>query len=107
MWYVCDVLYAVLYVWVSCFVVRGCAVWRRYRDVCNCDVFSVIKVCLDHLQFCVVCIHSRMHVCCGECTVVYNECDQPTRCLVQHIGAHSGEVMYFGICFCFSGELGY
>ena len=26
MWYVRDVLYAVLYVRVSCFVVRGCAV---------------------------------------------------------------------------------
>ena len=30
MWDVCDVLYAVLYVLVSCFVVRGCAVSRRY-----------------------------------------------------------------------------
>ena len=30
MWYVCDVLYAVLYVPVRCFVVRGCAVYRRY-----------------------------------------------------------------------------
>ena len=29
-WYVCDVLYAVLYVCVNCFVVRGCAVSRRY-----------------------------------------------------------------------------
>ena len=41
MWYVCDVLYAVLYVRVSCFVVRGCAVSRRYINVCNCDLFSV------------------------------------------------------------------
>ena len=39
---VCDVLYAVLYVHVSCFVVRGCAVSRRYIDVFNCDVFSVL-----------------------------------------------------------------
>ena len=29
-WYVCDVLYAVLYVRVGCFVVRGCAVSSRY-----------------------------------------------------------------------------
>ena len=35
-------LNAVLYVCVSCFVVRGCAVSRRYIDVCNCDMFSVI-----------------------------------------------------------------
>ena len=39
MWYVCDVLYAVLYVYVYCFVVRGCAVSRRYIDVCYCDMF--------------------------------------------------------------------
>ena len=41
MWYVCDVLYAVLYVRVSYFVVRGCGVSRRYIDVCYCDMFSV------------------------------------------------------------------
>ena len=42
MWYVCDGLHAVLYVQVSCLVVRGCAVSRRHIDVCNCDVFSVV-----------------------------------------------------------------
>ena len=50
-WYVCDVLYAVVYVRVSCFVVRGCAVSRRYINVCNCDMFSVVNVDLDHLKF--------------------------------------------------------
>ena len=55
MWYVCDVLYAVLYVSVSCFVVRGCAVSRRYIKVCNCDMFSVVNVYLDHLS-CVLCV---------------------------------------------------
>ena len=34
MWYVRDVLYAVLYVRVSCFVVRGCGVSRRYACLC-------------------------------------------------------------------------
>ena len=52
MWYVCDVLY----VRVSCFVVHGCAVSRRYIHVCNCDMFSVVNVYRDHLKFCVVCI---------------------------------------------------
>ena len=56
MWYVCDVLYAVLYVCVSCFVVRRCAVLSRYIDVCNCDMFSVVNVYHYHLSFCVVCI---------------------------------------------------
>ena len=51
MWYVRDVLYAVLYVRVSCFVVRGCGVSRRYIDVCYCDMFSVVNVYLDHLKF--------------------------------------------------------
>ena len=32
--------------------------------------------------------------------------DEPTSCLVQPIGAHGGEVMYFG-CFCFRCELGF
>ena len=48
MWYVCDVLYTVLYVRVSYFVVRGCAVSKRYINVCNCDMFSVVNVYLDH-----------------------------------------------------------
>ena len=69
MWYVCDVLYAVLYVCVSCFVVRVCAVSRRNINVYNCDMFSVVNVYLDHLRFCVVCINGRRYVCCSECNV--------------------------------------
>ena len=106
MWYVYAVLYAVLYVRVSCFVVRGCAVSRRYINVCNCDMFSVINVYHDHLKFCVVCINGRMYVCCSECNVVYNQCNELTPCLVQPISMHGGEIMYFG-CVCFRGELGF
>ena len=58
--YICDVLYAVLYVR---FVVRGCVVSRRYINVCNCDMFSVVNVYLDHLKFCVLCIDGRRYVC--------------------------------------------
>ena len=104
MWYVCDVLYAVLYVRGSCFVVRGCGVSRRYIDVCYCDMFSVVNVYIDHLKFCVVCINSRRYVCCSECDVVSNECNEPTSCLVQPIGAHCCEVMYFA-CFGFRGDV--
>ena len=43
MWYVSDLLYAVLYVRVRYFVVRGCAVSRRYINVYNSDVFSVVN----------------------------------------------------------------
>ena len=64
MWYVCDVLYAVLYVRVSCFVVCGYAVPRRYINVSNCDMFSVVNVYLDHLKFCVLSINGRRYVCC-------------------------------------------
>ena len=88
MWYVRDVLYAVLYVSVRCFVVRVCGVSSRYIDVCYCDMFSVVNVYLDHLKFYVVCINSRRYVCCSECDVVSNECNVPTSCLVQPIGAH-------------------
>ena len=62
MWYVCDVLYAVLYVRVSCFVVRGCSVSRRYIHICNCDMFSVVNVYLDNLKFYVVCVDGRRYV---------------------------------------------
>ena len=66
MWYVCDVPYAVLCVYVRCFVVHGCSVSRRYIDVCNCDMFSVVY------------INGRRYACCGECYVVPNEGDEPT-----------------------------
>ena len=78
MWYVCDVLYAMLYVRVSGFVVRGCAVSRRYIHVCNCDMFSVVNVYLDHLKFSIVCINGQRYICCSECSVVSNECNEPT-----------------------------
>ena len=103
MWYVGDVLCAVLYVRVSCFVVYGCAVSRRYINICKCGMFSVVNVYLDHLKFCVVCINGRRYVCCSECNVVFNEC---TPCLLQPISTHGGEGMYFG-CVRFRGELGF
>ena len=83
---------------------RGCAVSRRYINICNCDMFSVVYVYLDHLKFCVVCIDVRRYVRCSECDVVSNECDEPTSCLVQHIGTHCCEMMYFG-CVGFRGDL--
>ena len=43
MWYIYDVLFAVLHVRVNYFVVLGCAVSRRYINGCNCDVFSVVN----------------------------------------------------------------
>ena len=59
-------------------------------------------MCLDHLKLCDVCINGRRYVCCSECYVVSNKCDEPTPCLVRPV--HGGEVMYFG-SFCFRGEL--
>ena len=69
-------------------------------------MFSAVNVYIDHLKFCVVCINGRRYVCCGEWYVVSNECDAPTSCLVQPIGAHCCEVMCFG-CFGFRSELGF
>ena len=69
-------------------------------------MFSVVNVCLAHLKFCLMCINGRRYVCCGECYVVFNECDEPTSYLVQPIGAPCCEVMYFG-CFGFRGEVGF
>ena len=83
MWYVCDVMYAVVYVRVSCFVVCECAVSWGYIDVCKCDMFSVVNVYIDHLKLCGVCINGQMYGCCTECYVVSNEWDEPTHCLVH------------------------
>ena len=69
-------------------------------------MFSIVNVYLDHLKFYGVCINGRRYVCCGECYVVSDECDEPTSCLVQPIVSHFCEVMYFG-CFDFRGELGF
>ena len=54
MWYVLDVLYTVLYVRVSCFVVCGCGVSRRYIDVCYCDMFSVVTLTILSSVLCVL-----------------------------------------------------
>ena len=106
MWYVCVVLYAVLYVRVRCFVVRGCAVSRRYINVCNCYMFSVVNVYIGHLKFCVVYIDSRRHVCCSECNVVSNECNEHIPFLLQPVCAHGCKFMYFR-SVCFRGEIGF
>ena len=43
-----------LIVAVNCFVVRGCGVSRRYINICNCDMFSVVNVYLGHMKWCVL-----------------------------------------------------
>ena len=58
------------------------------------------------LKFCVVCINGRRYVCCSECNVVSNKCDEPTPCLVRPVGAHGVEVMYFW-SVCFRGQFGF
>ena len=67
---------------------------------------TIVNVYLDNLKFCGVCINGRRYVCCGECYVVFDECDETTACLVQPIVAHCCEVMYLE-CFDFKGELGF
>ena len=105
-----TVYYCITVCSVVCPCQLFCSVWmgvlRRYIDFCYCDMFSGVNVYLDHLKLCVVCINSRRYVCCSECDVVSNECNEPTSCLVQPIGAHCCEVMYFW-CFGFRGELGF
>ena len=78
-------------------MVRGCGVSRWYIDVCYCDMFSVVNVYLDHLKFCVVCINSRRYVCCSECDVVSNECNEPTSCLVQPIMRTAVKLCILGV----------
>ena len=93
MWYVYDVLSTVLFTHVNCFVVHICAVLRRYINVCNSDVFNVDNIYLDHLKFCIVFKIGRRYMCCSECYVVSNECDESTSYFVQPAGAHGCVVM--------------
>ena len=81
MWYVRDVLYAVLHVRVNCLVVRGCAISKRCIHICNSDVFSVVNMYHDHLNS-MLCV-GRRYVCCSEYYVVSNECDGSIYCLLQ------------------------
>ena len=66
----------------NCFGVRGCAVSRRYINVCTSDVFSVVNMYLDYLKFYVVCIHGRRYVCYSECYVGSNETTYPSACVL-------------------------
>ena len=72
MWYAFDGLYVILYVRVNWFVGRVCVFSRRYINVCYSDVFSVVN-----MKFFVVCINGRKYICCSECYVVSDECDEP------------------------------
>ena len=82
----------------SCFVVRGCAVSRRYINVCNSDVLSVVTMYHDHLKFRGVCINGRMYVRCNECYVVSNECDDPTPWLQTTQPTSGGAVTVVSSC---------
>ena len=46
-------------------------------------MFSVANVYIDQLKLCVVCIYGRRYVCCGECNVGSNECDETTPALCK------------------------
>ena len=74
--------------------------------MCNCDVFSVVNVHLDHLKLCVVYIYGQRYVCCSDYNAVSDECDGPISSLVHSVGAHGGETMYFSSVF-FRGDPGF
>ena len=52
------------------------------EDVCCSVVFRTLLVVYVLSGLSVVCI-GRRYVCCSECYVVSNECDEPTSCLVN------------------------
>ena len=60
-------------------------------------MFSVVDVYLDQLKFCVLRIDGQRYVCCSECNVVFNECNEPTSCLVPPIGSHCCKVITLGV----------
>ena len=97
LWYVCDMLHAVLYARTSCFVS-----WR-YINVRNRDVFSGVNMYLDSLKFCLVCIN-------GMSVVVYVmwflTSDEPTPVLCDLSVRTVVKLCNLGV-FCFRDELGF
>ena len=96
-------LYIVLYVCGICLVVCGCAVSRRYIDVCYCDMFSVVNVYLDHLKFvlCVLMVEGMSVV--VNVMVSLMSVKSPPHVLCN-LSVHTvvSEVMHFG-CFSLRG----
>ena len=70
-----------------------------------CLVVFMCTLTILSFVLCVLMVEGMSYVSCSECNVVYNECNEPTSCLVQPIGAHCREVMNFGgvldVCLCF------
>ena len=64
-------------------------------------MFSLL-MCTFTIWTYVLCINGRMYVCCSECYVVSNECDEHTPWIVRYICEHVGKVMYIG-GFCLRG----
>ena len=56
---------------------RGCTVSRRYIDVCNRDMFSVVNVYLDHLKLCVLMVDG-MSVVVNVMMSLLTECNELT-----------------------------
>ena len=48
----------------------------------------VLLMCTFTIWSSVLCVLIVEGICCSECDVVSNECNGPTSCLVQSIGAH-------------------
>ena len=42
--YICEVLYAVLYARINCFVVRGCALSRMHIHFCNSVINNTLTI---------------------------------------------------------------
>ena len=94
------VMYAVLYVHVSCFVVRGCAVSRMFALV-MCFVLLICTLTISSSVLCVLMVEDI--VCCSECNVVSDECDEPTTCLCDLLVRTVVKLCTFEVCF--RGEL--
>ena len=59
-------------------------------------MFTVIDVYLDHLEFCVVLLVVKSMSVVVNVMLSLMSVMNPTSCLVQPIGMHGGDVMYFG-----------
>ena len=103
MWYVCDGLYAVLYVRVNCFVVCGYADSRRYINACISDVCSVTNVYHNHLKFCILMVEGMSVI--VNVMLSLTSLKSPPLDLCNILVHTVVRLCTFGVCF--RGELGF
>ena len=84
---------------------RGCAVSRRYINVCNGDMFSVVNVYLDRLKSCVLMVEGMSVV--VNVMLSLMSVMSPPPALCNLLARTVVKLCTLGGCVCFRAEHGF